>query len=178
MRLEPAPSPLQVLHESTIPAIPYVTTVLPCCTACRTSTACGCPWSTLHNPLDGHVSLAVLVWHLMLDAILLTAIYSSSMIGHIEPLTCLCLLTGDMSGPSSMSQPPNEADMPPAASSAAAGLPSAAGETSRFKAGARVFFDSNGVPVKGTVAKPHSTGEGVHVPTVLRPAQHCMFFDT
>lgn len=79
-----------------------------------------------------------------------------------------------MSGPTSMSQPRNEADMPPTASSAAAGLPSAAdhpvGENSRFKAGARVFFDSNGVPVKGTVAKPNSTGERVHVPTDLRPA--------
>lgn len=113
---------------------------------------------------------AVQAWHLVLDAIPHTTIYSSSLIGHVEPLTCLCLLTGDMSGPSSMSQPPNEADMPPAASSAAAGLPSAARETSRFKAGARVFFDSNGVPVKGTVAKPHSTGERVDVPTVLRPA--------
>lgn len=29
----------------------------------------------------------------------------------------------------------------------------------RFRAGARVLFDSNGVPVKGTVAKPNATGK-------------------
>lgn len=103
----------------------------------------------------------------MLDASLHTAIYSSSLIGDTDPSTSLCLLTGDMSGPSSASQSQNEADIPPAASSAAAGLPSVAGETSRFKAGARVFFDSNGVAVKGTVAKPNSTGERVHAPTDL-----------
>ena len=62
-----------------------------------------------------------------------------------------------------MSHPQNEADMPPSASLSGASLPSAmsslATVVSRFKAGARVFFDSDGVPVKGTVAKPNATGE-------------------
>lgn len=73
-----------------------------------------------------------------------------------------------MGGPSSMSQPQNEADMPPAASLGGAGLPIAmdrsASTATRFKAGARVFFDSNDIPVKGTVAKPNATGQYSHVP--------------
>ena len=53
--------------------------------------------------------------------------------------------------------------MPPSASMDAANLPAVSngstGIDSRFKAGARVWFDSNGVPVRGTVAKPHATGK-------------------
>ena len=68
-----------------------------------------------------------------------------------------------MAGPSSMLQPQNEADMPPSAPLGEASLPGAvehpANAISRFKAGARVYFDSNGVPVKGTVAKPNAIGK-------------------
>ena len=74
-----------------------------------------------------------------------------------------------MGGPSSMSQSQHQADMPPSASLSGASLPSAmdrsASATSRFKAGARVYFDSNGIPVKGTVAKPNATGEHLDTPT-------------
>ena len=91
------------------------------------------------------------------------------MIGDVIALTFFGFLKGDMGGPSSMSQSQNEADMPPSASLSGASLPSAmdrsANATSRFKAGARVFFDSNGIPVKGTVAKPHATGKHLRIPT-------------
>ena len=67
-----------------------------------------------------------------------------------------------MGGPSSGVQPQSEADMPFGASSAGASLPGVpdkpASSTPRFRAGARVFFDNNGVPVRGTVAKPNATG--------------------
>lgn len=68
-----------------------------------------------------------------------------------------------MGGPSSGPQPQNEVEMPPAAFSTGESLPGAtdrpANTSPKFRAGARVFFDSNGVPVKGTVAKPNATGE-------------------
>ncbi|KAL3144902.1 hypothetical protein ABBQ32_003413 [Trebouxia sp. C0010 RCD-2024] len=84
--------------------------------------------------------------------------------GGDVPTASTITISGDMGGPSSASQPQNEADMPSGISLAGASLPGAtdqpARSTPRFRAGARVFFDSSGVPVRGTVAKPNATGEG------------------
>ena len=80
-----------------------------------------------------------------------------------QAMTHLCSCSGDMGAPSSTPYPQSGANMPPAASIDAANLPAvnngSIGIVTRFSAGARVWFDNNGVPVRGTVAKPHAAGK-------------------
>ncbi len=73
---------------------------------------------------------------------------------------------GDMGMPS-ISQSQNGNDMPAApgrVDAAALSFPSEqqAQTAPRFRAGSRVLYDNDGVPVKGTVAKPNATGDVNH----------------
>ena len=74
-------------------------------------------------------------------------------------------------------QSQNGFDMPAAQGpGGAAASPSSTDEQARaaprFRAGSRILYDNDGVPVKGTVAKPNATGEPLcsHMTCTL----HCM----
>lgn len=67
----------------------------------------------------------------------------------------------------SVSQSQNGNDMPGAPGRAGAAAPSFPSEQQaqtapRFRAGSRVLYDNDGLPVKGTVAKPNATGDVQH----------------
>ena len=71
---------------------------------------------------------------------------------------------GDMGPSSSASQSQNGMDMPAAPGSG--GTAASQGPTDeqattapKFRAGSRILYNNDGVPVKGTVAKPNATGE-------------------
>ncbi|KAL0054499.1 hypothetical protein WJX82_009819 [Trebouxia sp. C0006] len=72
--------------------------------------------------------------------------------------------SGDMGMPS-VSQSQNGNDMPAAPGRGDAAAPSfpsdqQAQTAPRFRAGSRILYNRDGLPVKGTVAKPNATGEG------------------
>lgn len=81
-----------------------------------------------------------------------------------DDLSANSAASGDMGMPS-VSQSQNGNDMPGAPGRAGAAAPSFPSEQQaqtapRFRAGSRVLYDNDGLPVKGTVAKPNATGEG------------------
>ncbi|DBA72821.1 TPA: hypothetical protein ACH3X2_010206 [Trebouxia sp. C0005] len=81
-----------------------------------------------------------------------------------DDLSANSAVSGDMGMPSA-SQSQNGNDMlaaPGRGDAAAPSFPSdqQAQTAPRFRAGSRVLYDNNGLPVKGTVAKPNATGEG------------------
>lgn len=78
----------------------------------------------------------------------------------------LSAYAGDMDMPSgsTLPQPQDSSDMPGAPSfggtaSASVPMEDQAGVGPRFRAGSRVLYDSEGIPVKGTVAKSSGIGE-------------------
>jgi len=67
-------------------------------------------------------------------------------------------------GMPSVAQSQNGNDMPAAPGRGDAAAPSfppdqQAQTAPRFRAGSRVLYDNDGLPVKGTVAKPNATGD-------------------
>ncbi len=117
---------------------------------------------TLRTSLSGGARLALHIPELTLAHYFLIINYVKRA-GNVKPRLSQLLSAGDMGMPSSMPQSQNGNDMAAASGlgGAAAGgaVSDQAAVAPRFQAGSRVLYDSDGVPVKGTVAKPNATGQ-------------------